>query len=228
MPWWVPAAIGAAQLGGTIIRSIDSGGPEIDAERVRAAGGSGVNPFAGPAAQAGAGAAGRIIGAGPASPYEDAMARQEAMRQQQQRSLAGMRQYAMGDRSLARDQMAREGARLRQAMTGAAASARGRYGLLGGQRAAPVQSSLIGARMVAPTQAMMADEQNRAMEQYRQALAMQGRQEDASLMQEVQRQRAEREGLLYGEERQQYGAGQDVTAKGQSGGYALAQEMYKD
>jgi len=221
MPWWIPATVAGSQLLGTALRSIDFGGPDIDAERVRS---TYSNPFASAPAQAAQGSAGRIIGA--AGPVDSVMARQQDMRQQQQRYLEGLRGVAMGERSLVEEQMRREQNRLQSAIAGEGASARGDYGALAARRAAPMQSSLIGARLVAPRQAMMQDERDRAMAAYAQALGTQGQQDDAWFAQETARQRAERQGLLGAEETKQYGVGQGNTAKKQTQGYTLADEQY--
>lgn len=81
--------------------------------------------------------------------------------------------------------------------------------------------------MVAPTQQAMILERDQAMEQYRQALAAQGRQDlSAEFMNYLQQQRNRREGLLSGEERRQYGAGQEITSSKQLQDDEVSKQAY--
>jgi hypothetical protein len=80
--------------------------------------------------------------------------------------------------------------------------------------------------MVAPTEQLAMQERDRAMEMYRQALAAQGRMDDAALAARTQEQRYMREGLLYGEERQQGTVNQATTAKKQNADLEIARGTY--
>jgi hypothetical protein len=165
MPYII-GGMAAAQGLGALIGSIDPG-RDIDERRLKAA--YMQNPMAagGTAATQGAQAAGAI--SSQLTPADQA----QAMRAQQERYLEQLRASAYGERSLAREQMAREQQRIQQAIGGEAASARGRYGQLAARRQAPMESSLIGARMVAPTEALAAQERQRAMAAYQQAMGAQ-------------------------------------------------------
>ena len=219
------ALAGMAGLGsfaGSIVRGISSGGSDIDGRWV----GSVIqDPSKSAAAQAGAEGAARIAGV-QSDPLADALARQEYMRQQQMRNMALTHDIAMGGRSLVREQAAQEQMRLRNAIQGQAASARGSYGQLAGSRAAPMQSSLIGARMVAPTNAAAMQEQQQAMDQYAAALSGQGQGDAAEYMNYLQQRRNAAQGLLSGEQIQQYGAGQSTKSQGIEGMERLNQQQY--
>jgi hypothetical protein len=209
MPYII-GGMAAARGIGALIGSIDPG-RDFDEKRLQAA------RLTSPQAPGGTAATQGGLAAGAISGQLTEADKAQAMRAQQERYLDQLRASAYGERSLAREQMAREQQRIQQAIGGEAASARGRYGQLAARRAAPMESSLIGARMVAPTEALALEERQRAMAAYQQAIAGQAGMD-------TERLRTAREAALLGEQARLGWGGLGVKSMGQGSRYAIQKE----